>query len=190
MCGGQSSRMGSDKGLLQHRQGTWARTALEKIQQLSISGVVSVNDAQYQEYCSYFSHHLLIKDNATLGIKGPLCGLLSVHLQYPEEDLFILACDMLLMEVVMLQKIYDCFLNRKRKVESLYCTNQHQAEPLCAIYTAEGLRSIVKQHMEQPLPRHSMKFLLEQLQTVSLELSEKEQKYFNNFNTAADLNGH
>ena len=190
MCGGQSSRMGSDKGLLQHRQETWARTAFDKIQQLSISGVLSVNDAQYLEYCKYFSPHQLIKDNATLAINGPLCGLLSVHLQFPEEDLFILACDMLLMEVAMLQKIYDCFLNREKKAESFYCTNQHQPEPLCAIYTAEGLRSIVHQHREQPLPRHSMKYLLEKIPTVSIELREDERKYFNNFNTAEDLHGH
>jgi molybdenum cofactor guanylyltransferase len=36
LCGGKSSRMGSDKGLLKLEAKTWAQTAIDKITSLNI----------------------------------------------------------------------------------------------------------------------------------------------------------
>ncbi len=42
LCGGQSSRMGSDKGLLKLEAKTWAQTAIDKMEILHIPVKISV----------------------------------------------------------------------------------------------------------------------------------------------------
>ncbi len=115
LCGGQSSRMGTDKGLLKLHANTWAQTAVDKLAELQLPVVISVNKNQYADYATIFSPQQLITDNDSLQIKGPLAGLLSVHLQHPAEDLLLLACDMPLMETSLLKElltIYNQFCSR------------------------------------------------------------------------------
>ena len=52
LCGGQSSRMGSDKGLLKLEAKTWAQTAIDKMTVLNIPVKISVNNQQYSEYAT------------------------------------------------------------------------------------------------------------------------------------------
>ena len=75
LCGGQSSRMGSDKGLLKLHANTWAQTAVDKMMALQLPVILSVNNNQYNDYSTVFSHEQLIKDNETLQVRGPLCGV-------------------------------------------------------------------------------------------------------------------
>src|SRR5688572_17949633 len=98
LSGGQSSRMGQDKGLLKLEAKTWAQTAIDKLSILNFPVKISVNRSQFSQYAEVFSPADLIEDNETLSLKGPLLGVLSAHVHYPDEDLFILACDMPLME--------------------------------------------------------------------------------------------
>jgi len=106
LCGGQSSRMGSDKGLLKLEANTWAQTAIDKMADLDIPVKISVNNKQYPGYAAVFGETNLITDDTTLQLRGPLLGVLSCHLKYPSEDLFVLACDMPLMEQSLLNKLY------------------------------------------------------------------------------------
>ncbi|GGH03137.1 hypothetical protein [Pedobacter zeae] len=48
-------------------------------------------------------------DNQSVDIKGPLLGVLSAHSSNPEEDLFLLGCDMLLIEIKFLEKLIRSF---------------------------------------------------------------------------------
>ena len=86
LCGGQSTRMGSDKGLLKLHASTWAQTAIDKLSELELPIILSVNKSQLSEYSTIFSPEQLVTDNYSLEIKGPLAGVLSVHIQYPAED--------------------------------------------------------------------------------------------------------
>src|SRR6266542_3948944 len=111
LCGGQSTRMGTDKGLLVHQSITWAQRAADKLAQLNLPVVLSINEQQQIAYASSFDTALLITDNKDLLIGGPLRGIVSVHLQYPTEDLFVLACDMIDMNKKYL-KIYTIITNK------------------------------------------------------------------------------
>ena len=48
LCGGKSSRMGTDKGLLKLEANTWAQTAVDKLSELSIPVKLSVNKNNMQ----------------------------------------------------------------------------------------------------------------------------------------------
>src|SRR5215831_18844742 len=107
LCGGQSTRMGSDKGLLTSNQYTWAQEAAAKLTALSMPVLVSVNSRQLESYATLYESSFLIPDDTTLRLGGPLSGILSVHRKFPKEDLMVLACDMLLMESFILRELYD-----------------------------------------------------------------------------------
>jgi len=128
------------------------------------------------------------KDNASLMVRGPLCGVLSVHLQYPNEDLFILACDMPLMDISILQQLYWLY-NLEPSKDAFVFTNNGEPEPLCGIYKAKGLKDILYLLETNRLERHSMKFIIEHLQTLLTPLNEDQKAYFRNINTHAQLNG-
>src|SRR6478736_4937710 len=93
LCGGKSSRMGMDKGLLKERDKTWSQIAVEKLSSLPLHSVVSINSSQQGSYSVFFFNDQLIIDKE-LNAKGPLLGLLSVHSQFINEDMLILGCDL------------------------------------------------------------------------------------------------
>lgn len=188
LCGGQSSRMGSDKGLLVHEAKTWAKTAFDRLSALNIPIKFSVNEQQQSEYTKVFSGELLIVDDVLLSLKGPLLAVLSVHLKYPEEDLFLLACDLLLMETIVLKELVG-FYQQKNNCEAYIFTNDNEPEPLCGIYTSKGLAKIIALLKENKLTKHSMKFMLSQLSVYSIPLMDEQKIYFRNFNAHAELNG-
>ncbi len=188
LCGGQSTRMGTDKGMIQLHANTWAQTAVDKIAGLNLDVVVSVNAIQYMDYVTVFDESQLVKDNNELQLRGPLAGVLSVHLQYPEEDLFVLACDMPLMDTGILKQLLLMAL-KVPGAEAFVYTNEGEPEPLCAIYKASGLVKVTSLLQSGQLTRHSMKFMLQQINASFTKLEDRQKKNFRNFNAQAELNG-
>lgn len=188
LCGGQSSRMGSDKGLLKLEAKTWAQTAFDKLAELNFPIVISVNQKQYDDYAVVFNSSELITDDPALSIHGPLSGVLSVHLQHPTEDLLILACDMPLMETVLLKELLTNYQQHSLNDAFVY-TNDGEPEPLCGIYKASGLAVVLAMYQSQQLTKHSMKFMLYHINMFTIPIVEEQKKYFRNFNAHAELNG-
>lgn len=187
LCGGQSLRMGKDKGLLKLQATTWAQTAIDKISFLNLRVVLSVNDTQYNSYAEIFGKENLVADDSSLAIKGPLAGLLNVHEKFAGEDLLVLACDMPLMETSLVQKLFDSYNNND--AAAYLFINEGEPEPLCAIYRSEALDETRNLYDSGKLVRHSMKFMLEHMNSFQLPLAENEKKCFRNFNAHSELNG-
>ncbi|ETZ24732.1 molybdenum cofactor guanylyltransferase [Pedobacter sp. V48] len=186
LSGGQSLRMGKDKGMLQNGQQTWAQQAFAKLSSLQNPVTISVNTLQLPIYQTVFSTSSLIIDDPALSIGGPLRGILSVHLIYPKEDLLVLACDMINMEVDLLGFLVQQY--EDNPADALVFMNEKQYEPLCGIYSAKALDKIYALYMNQELRKHSMKYALDQLEVSHLPVSEKWKAYFDNYNTLSDLN--
>lgn len=188
LCGGQSTRMGTDKGLLKLHASTWAQTAIDKLNSFHLPVVISVNKKQYEGYASVFSPQLLIIDSELLQMHGPLSGVLSVHFRYPQEDLLVLACDMPLMETDLIKELLDRYKSQPTTEAFIY-TNDSEPEPLLGIYKATGLAHIHHLYKSNQLPKHSMKYMLEHISTSSAALPDDKKKCFRNFNAHAELNG-
>jgi len=187
LCGGQSSRMGSDKGLLTLNEKTWTQTAVEKLSLLAIPVKISINYHQYLVYKSEFSSVELIVDEPSLAVKGPLLGVLSSHLKYPSEDLFILACDMPLLESDLLNELYAQY--QQTTADAIVFTNNEEWEPLCGIYTATALSYILSLLQSGEIIKHSMKNMLDRLKVKSIPLRSDQKKAMRNFNSHSELNG-
>ena len=180
--------MGSDKGLLKLEANTWAQTAIDKMAGLNIPVKISVNSKQYPDYAAVFPATDLITDVASLQLRGPLLGVLSSHLQYPTEDLFTLACDMPLMEPSLLNKLYIQY-QEEPSANAYVFTNDGEPEPLCGIYKSKGLSLTLDMLVTGLLIKHSMKFMLDHLDTMTIPAMDEEKKFFRNFNAHAELNG-
>ena len=188
LCGGKSTRMGSDKGLLKLEAKTWAQTAVDKFTELKISTLLSVNDAQYKEYQTIFSTDQLVKDNETLDMHGPLSGVLSIHLQGPNEDLFVLGCDMPLMETSIMKKLIHHY-EQDDEHHAYVFTNDGEPESLCAIYRSKSLAMVLSMYHSDLLPKHSMKYMLDHIKVYNIPIADEEKRFFRNFNAHSELNG-
>lgn len=184
-CGGKSSRMGTDKGLLIKNEKSWAQIAADKIEGLGIPVCFSVNQDQYEKYAEIFSQEFLVKDSISL--HGPLAGLLSIHNTYPHHDLLILACDLVDIPSSLLNKIFEEFRNKEGEHDFFVFSNNGDPEPLLGIYTREGLQKLADLYNLNQLEKHSMKYILEIGNTFTLNLTEGEQLFFKNYNTPEHL---
>ena len=107
LCGGKSSRMGTDKALLTIGNKTWLEIALELFNRVGIQSVVSCHKEQLKPFSSLANNEKCIVDNTSH--KGPINGILSTHQVFPQQDLLVLACDMPYMEMHILTILLDAF---------------------------------------------------------------------------------
>jgi molybdenum cofactor guanylyltransferase len=189
LCGGQSLRMGKDKGLMiGSRKITWAQHSVSLFTPLELEVVISVNQNQSSAYRRVFYSNTLIKDNDEILVEGPLLGILSVHKEEPAEDLMVLATDIINMEVEVLRHLMTTY-NKEKNFEAIVFQNGNVLEPLCAIYTAKGLKNVLAKYQKSEHKNYSMKHALDQLKVLRLPLKPEWKHYFANINTPADLQG-
>src|SRR5690349_13098964 len=107
LCGGESKRMGSDKGLLVLNGKTWSEHIADKLKLLNLPVVVSINQSQRELYNRIFSEKHLIVDE--LPMHGPLNGLLTVHKASPAKDILLFACDLIEMDETTIINLIDAY---------------------------------------------------------------------------------
>lgn len=176
LCGGQSKRMGTDKGLLQLNGKTWSEHIAEKIKAQNIPVVISINEKQPATYSAIFKKDDLIIDQ--LPMHGPLNGLLTVYQQYPSKDILLMACDILDMEKSILLELINCY--ERNKADYFAYEENNFFQPLCAIYTSVGLQSIADRLSAGSLANYSFQHILNSGDTYRLHSSF--QKAFANYN--------
>lgn len=179
LSGGESKRMGSDKGLIPFGRDNWTTLAFHKLKQLNIPVSVSINPTQLPAYSHFFSPAQLVIDQTNA--KGPLKGLLSVHLQYPEDDLLLLACDMTDMDTDTLKVLLDSITSFPGFNYYLY-EREDFMEPLCAIYTSGSLKLLYHELTANNLPGFSMHKLIKKGNHKTLPILNLQT--FSNHNTA------
>jgi len=185
LCGGQSTRMGADKGLLIQNDLTWVQTAASKLSELKIPVMLSINNRQENAYSNFDSVSQFIVDHKNISVKGPLLGILSAHKEFPNEDLFVLACDMIDMDIMPLQELLEFY--KKGLHEAYVYTINNNVEPLCAIYTSKGLKHVLDLHHQKKLAKCSMMYILECTATNYISLGDASSKFFANYNSAEDF---
>ena len=185
MCGGKSSRMGTDKGLLLKDGQTWAEVAYSKISGLNLPVKISINAQQTEPYQNIFIKEILVVDN--IDIPGPLAGLLSMYKKFTNEDFLLLACDMTDIKTSTLQHLIDIYEEKEAEYDFFVFTNDEEYEPLLGIYSKNGLQKIMQLYKENKLTHYSMKHVLQLSNTFSISISDEQKKEFNNYNERIDL---
>ncbi|MGV3704680.1 MAG: molybdenum cofactor guanylyltransferase [Arcticibacter sp.] len=179
LCGGESRRMGRDKGLLSAGSEAWAERAAFKLQMLGIPVLISINTSQIESYSLVFQSDQLIIDSVVA--KGPLRGLFSVHEEHPLEDLLLLACDMVDMDVATLQRLKESYVAKPWEFDYYTYEREGFIEPLCAIYPARTLRLLRKRLQEGTLTQFSLQRLISQSNYMGIPVEDSRK--FENYNS-------
>ncbi len=178
LCGGESRRMGRDKGSLPIGQTTWAQHMGDKLAFLQIPVLYAVNELQLTGYAAYIPAGQLVLDNADA--RGPMKGILSVHRKLPERDLLLLACDMLDLDRFTLESLVNVY--REGGDDDFFVYQDREfAQPLCGIYKSRGLTGISDFFRETGTADYSLQSILNRGKTRRLKMSEPSA--FKNYNS-------
>jgi len=161
--------MGRDKGLLEKDGVPWAKYMADKLMAYDLPTVFSVNASQIKAYTLALPGARLVVDS--VAADGPLKGLLSVHKQFPDNDLLLLACDMLDIDGPAIQQLIETY--HKGGYDFYAYAESIFFHPLCGIYTVRGLADSHTAASPQQL--------LRQGKTKSLVMVNNEA--FRNYNT-------
>lgn len=131
LCGGYSTRMGTDKGTILKNGKTWASIVYEKLIPFSDKVLVSVRQSQLNLYQTYFEKEILIPDNTS--IQGPFAGIISAHNSQKNADWLVLPCDMIDFDLDYLKKLTEEYLSKKNKIYAFQ--NFDKIEPFPCIFT-------------------------------------------------------
>jgi molybdenum cofactor guanylyltransferase len=186
LCGGLSTRMGADKGLLSIGGNAMVYKSISLLASMSLDWFISINATQRKAYAIIAEQDKFIEDNASLSVKGPLSGLLSAHLACPSTDWIVLACDMPDLSQGFIQKLME--VRMEKPTFEIYLFAQHgEPEPMCALYTYSALYKVLHWNNNGSLKKASLKYIIERCDTYKMELQAAEGIFFKNMNTPHDL---
>lgn len=194
LCGGESRRMGRDKGSMLKDGVPWAKYIADKLAPFRLPVVFSVSPQQRETYPAFIPAEQLITDN--LPVAGPLKGLLSVHERFPSNDLLLLACDMLDLEEATIGKMIAAYRSDVSPSEDIASPEDASsppahdffvyqegafAQPFCGIYTCGGLRLVYDRAVQGSLRDFGLQSLLNGGRTKRIPIDRPEA--FGNYNT-------
>ena len=131
LCGGESRRMGRDKGLLQTDGQPWVLRMGDKLAHHQLPVVYSINRKQVSAYATWLPSGRVIVDSDRGA--GPLKGLLSVHRCYQNAQLLPVACDMQDLDGTTIARLIDAW--RAGSAGNYAFEVDGFLQPFCAIYS-------------------------------------------------------
>ncbi|MFM1897771.1 MAG: hypothetical protein RL577_11, partial [Bacteroidota bacterium] len=149
LMGGQSSRMGSDKALLDYHGMPQYRYALNQLQRaLGSNSSCWVSASESQEF-SLHAHETKVSDSEVFAGNGPISGVLSVHLEAPNKSLLVMGVDYPYLQEYALNRLVSAYRVSGRSVcfapanADSKLPVRNQLEPLVALYAPSDLQSLL-----------------------------------------------
>lgn len=134
LAGGQSSRMGQDKGELQYYQTNHRTYLYHTLRELCPKTFISCREDQ--EAIIHSGLDYIVDENLH---KGPLNGLLSAHHRYPDKAWLVVAVDLPHIHEESLAALVR--QRQPQKSATVYATHASKLpEPLIGIWEPKGLR--------------------------------------------------
>ena len=184
LSGGESRRMGRDKGLILTETTTWVNRAGTLLQNVNLPISVLIREAQRPAYIPQISLGFELLSDLDLPVGGPLKGFLSFHARYPQADVLTLPCDMPNLTADLLRKLIG-FYAEVPEAEAWVFELGNQVQPFPGIYSARLLAAVSEKASSGELPRHGLVNMLGSAKTESREVEDKS--VFQNFNSPVDL---
>lgn len=153
LAGGKSTRMGSDKRLLQYHgvpQQAYTYKLLQKVCDSTFLGI------RQDQMATMEKNFKVIVDQS--GHRGPFNGILSAHKAHPREAWLVLACDLPLIDAHTLDLLV-AKRNPYKMATSMATRRTGLPEPLVTIWEPSGLERAISylKTAESSCPR---KFLI------------------------------
>jgi molybdenum cofactor guanylyltransferase len=176
LSGGQSTRMGTDKALLQIDGKTLLERAIEIFKPVCKKMVISSNNPEHEKY-----GYQIIPDE----IKncGPLSGIYSCLKKSDTDWNFIISVD----AAFVTQDFVEFLISETGDFEAIIPVHKNGKEPLVALYHKNCV-SVIQEKIE--LKDFKMQHLLNELNTKFIDVDSWIIKYpelFHNINRPEDL---
>lgn len=177
LCGGESKRMGRDKGLIEQDGTHWAVMMADKLRSFELPVVISINPKQVEAYENLFPETPLVIDQ--LHIHGPLNGLLTVHENFPDKDILLLATDLIDMDDETIHTLLYTY-NHEPNFDFYAYEQDGFAQSFCSIFTAKGLKEVNNRFASMEIKKYSLHDRFNEGHTKLIPLKNVEA--FNNYN--------
>ncbi len=179
VCGGTSSRMGTDKSMLQYYNKPQCHYLYEMLASICDEALISYNSKQAAFIND--AYPTLLDVSAFEGI-GPMAALLSAFYRKPNADILFIGCDYPFLEANELRRFIDG-LHRNRP-EAFYNSTYSIYEPLLAYYPGSACETINEMYAAADFSlqhflhdQHAGKFIPSSMQTIqSVDTKEAFQE--------------
>ena len=161
VCGGQSTRMGMEKYLLDYHGLPQYKYVYNLLKNIDIQAFISCNSSQKAAIPAIY--HTIVDTPPYLNI-GPMAALLSAHAAYPDASFVVVGCDYPFMDdqgIEQLKSARDVYVSAC----AFYNEDHNMFEPLLAIYEPAIFPTMVKQYQEG---NYSLQKLLKSLNAVKV----------------------
>lgn len=175
LTGGKSTRMGSDKSLLEYHGMPHYAYLYQLLDSVCERTFLSLREDQLE--LAEDRDYILDKDQ----FRGPFNGMLSAHQEFPEVSWLVLACDLPLMDKSSLHLMIE---NHKQShfATALATHKTGLPEPLAAIWTAEALNKATEYlpQSDSSCPRkyllqHQVNLITPEHDDVLINANDKEE---------------
>jgi len=175
LAGGKSSRMGSDKGFLELNGNTFISLIIEAVKPLVKDIIIVSNNSAYDQF-----GHQRVDD--MIEDAGPVAGLYSGLYHSKTEHNLVVSCDVPLIKTAVLNTLIDGF---DADFDVIQLQSQNKTIPLIALYKKQCMDTFweLLQNDERRL-----RFAVDRLNTKTIILDGKFDKFVKNINTVEQLN--
>ena len=176
LSGGKSTRMGTDKGLIEYHGVPQREYLYNLLSQFCENTFISLREEQKAEVPETMKTIVDLNE-----FRGPYNGLLSAHKKYPDAAWLVLACDLPLMDLDALKELISQ-RDSTKQATSFALKENPLPEPLCAIWEPLALQKSVL-YLESgngTCPRkylinHDTKLVFPKNENVLLNANSKEE---------------
>lgn len=153
LSGGKSSRMGTDKALINYHGRPQQELLFELVQEFCEQTFISLREDQRDGLPE--TYKVIVDQNE---YPGPLNGILSAHKKYPEAAWLVIACDLPLLNKETLHLLVKG-RDSAKDATALSTKASGLPEPLAAIWEPKGLKH-VKEYLINATSSCPRKFLI------------------------------
>jgi molybdopterin-guanine dinucleotide biosynthesis protein A len=175
MCGGQSTRMGTDKSMLQYHAKPQRYHVYDMLLPFCDKVFISCNKQQSLRIEDGYD---FIEDDETLANNGPMAALLSAFTQHPDKNVLLIGCDYPFLKTYELQ----LFSNICKELPAAFYNKEEEIyEPMLGWYPSNYFDKLKTMYNGKQLSlqhflkeKHAIKYLPVNINSIkSIDTAEE-----------------
>ena len=174
LCGGKSSRMQSEKGLVLYRGIPFIEYVIAAAKDISTDIILITNSTDY-DYLPFEKKKDIEKD------KGPLGGIYTALTYAKQQNCVILSCDIPLIKASLLRLLFEN--NKEDSMATVFKDGEH-TQPLIACYSKKVLPKLKTAIVNNDL---KMMRFLDCIEAKYISIEDERTVQFQNINTREAL---